>query len=159
MSAPPLDALGVSQRLADYGAWLDAMDYEAWLGLFTADCDYQITTRENEQAGLPLALMWCDGQAMLADRLASLQHVNEYNLHYPRHVIGMARRLAKHTEAPHAFEAPYALYQTTLEGESRLFSVGRYAMQWRAVNGDWRLHTMRVIVDTAQVPSLLACPI
>jgi len=153
------DAWRVSQRWADYGAWLDAMDYDAWLTLFHNDCDYQITTRENEALGLPLTLMWCDGKAMLADRLASLQHVNEYNLHYPRHVIGLARPRGDADTAGDWFVAPYALYQTTLEGQSRLFSVGRYVMQWQSDAGELKLRTMQVVADTAQVPTLLACPI
>jgi hypothetical protein len=49
----------------------------------------------------------------------------------------------------------YSLFQTELEGASRLFSVGRYRVEARVD----RLKSVTVIADTGLVPSLLATPI
>jgi hypothetical protein len=53
----------------------------------------------------------------------------------------------------------YSLFQTELEGASRLFSVGCYRVE-ALLDGDAaRLRSVVVIADTGLVPSLLATPI
>lgn len=139
--------------MAEYGMALDEDRLEDWVELFAEDCDYRVVTRENVEQGLPNVLMWCDNKNMLRDRVESYRQVNLYNPHYDRHVIGLLRMLNDST-----FEASYSLFQTDLEGNSRLFSVGRYRVE--AVMGDKaRIKTMLVIADTGTIPSLLATPI
>jgi len=46
-----------------------------------------------------------------------------------------------------------------LEGQSRLFGVGRYQSRARLENGKALLREQRVIVDTYSVPTLLATPL
>ena len=106
--------------MAEYAMALDEDRLEDWVELFDEDCDYRIVTRENVEQGLPNVLMWCDNKNMLRDRVESYRNVNLYNPHYDRHVIGPLRMLGENT-----FEASYSLFQTDLEGSSRLFSVGR----------------------------------
>jgi hypothetical protein len=57
------------------------------------------------------------------------------------------------------FEASYSLFQTELEGASRLFSVGKYRVEALVQGGGGRLKSVTVIADTGLVPSLLATPI
>jgi len=144
--------------MAEYAMALDEDRLEDWVELFDEDCDYRIVTRENVEQGLPNVLMWCDNKNMLRDRVESYRNVNLYNPHYDRHVIGPLRFTDK-KEANFCFEAGYSVFQTNLEGESRLFSVGRYRVEAR-VEGDLaRLKSVTVIADTGLVPSLLATPI
>jgi len=103
-------------------------------------------------------LMWCDNKNMLRDRVESYRNVNLYNLHYDRHVIGPLR-LTDKKESLFCFEAGYSLFQTSLEGESRLFSVGRYRVEARVEGIIAKLKSVTVIADTGLVPSLLATPI
>ena len=140
--------------MAEYGMALDEDRLEDWVELFDEDCDYRVVTRENVEQGLPNVLMWCDNKNMLRDRVESYRHVNEYNLHYDRHVIGPLRMLGEST-----FEASYSLFQTDLEGNSRLFSVGRYRVEALMKDGAARIKTMLVVADTGTIPSLLATPI
>ena len=109
---------------------LDEDRLEDWVELFDEDCDYRIVTRENVEQGLPNVLMWCDNKNMLRDRVESYRNVNLYNPHYDRHVIGPLRFTGK-KDSIFCFEAGYSLFQTSLEGESRLFSVGRYRVEAR----------------------------
>jgi anthranilate 1,2-dioxygenase small subunit len=95
---------------------------------------------------------------MLRDRIDSYRNVNEYNLHYDRHVLGPLRFTGRKADA-WAFEVSYSLFQSTLEGESRLFSVGRYAVEAIVEKERALLRTVAVIADTGQIPSLLATPI
>jgi anthranilate 1,2-dioxygenase small subunit len=95
---------------------------------------------------------------MLRDRVESYREVNLYNPHYDRHVIGPLRMLGEKNGVT-SFEASYSLFQTDLEGNSRLFSVGRYRVEARRAGERARLRSVTVIADTGTVPSLLATPI
>ena len=150
------DAL--ADLVAEYGMALDEDRLEDWVELFEEACDYRIVTRENVEQGLPNVLIWCDNKNMLRDRVESYRNVNLYNLHYDRHVIGMPRIVSEKGGVV-TFDASYSLFQTTLEGESRLFSVGRYRVEARLGKDRATLKSVMVIADTGQIPSLLATPI
>lgn len=148
----------VGALLAEYGLLLDENRLEDWAQLFVADCDYRIVIRENVEQGLPNVLVWCDNRNMLEDRIASYRDVNEYNLHWDRHVIGPAR-IRPAAEGDWAVEAGYSLFQTDLEGASRLFSVGRYEAVVRVEGETGLIRSMRVVADTGLIPTLLATPL
>ena len=57
------------------------------------------------------------------------------------------------------FQASYSLFQTNLEGMSRLFSVGRYDFVCSRTPAGLRLLQATVIADTGLVMTLLAAPI
>ena len=149
-----MERIALSDLMAEYGMALDEDRLEEWVELFEEDCDYRVVTRENVEQELPNVLMWCDNKNMLRDRVESYRQVNLYNPHYDRHVIGPLRLLAD-KDSVATFEAAYSLFQTDLEGNSRLFSVGRYRVE---VAGK-QIKTMLVIADTGAIPSLLATPI
>jgi anthranilate 1,2-dioxygenase small subunit len=136
--------------MAEYAMAIDEDRLEDWVELFAEECDYRVVTRENVEQGLPNVLMWCDNKNMLRDRVDSYRNVNEYNLHYDRHVLGPLRFTAENR-----FDVSYSLFQTTLEGESRLFSVGRYEVEVAGM----RFKSVKVVADTGLVLSLLATPI
>jgi anthranilate 1,2-dioxygenase small subunit len=144
--------------MAEYGMALDEDRLEEWVELFEEECDYRVVTRENIEQGLPNVLMWCDNKNMLRDRVESYRQVNEYNPHYDRHVIGPLRML-EHKDGVASFEAGYSLFQTDLEGNSRLFSVGRYRVDASLRGERAKLRRVLVVADTGAIPSLLATPI
>ena len=74
--------------MAEYAMAIDDNRLEDWVELFDEACDYKVLTRENVEQNLPNVLMWCDSKDMLRDRVESYRHVNLYNLHYDRHVLG-----------------------------------------------------------------------
>jgi anthranilate 1,2-dioxygenase small subunit len=150
------EALG--DVMAQYALSIDENRLEDWVELFDEGCDYRVVTRENVEQGLPNVLMWCDNKNMLRDRVESYRHVNLYNPHYDRHVIGPLRIIGNDASI-WRFEASYSLFQTNLEGESRLFSIGRYRVEARVRGAAAKLKAVTVIADTGLVPSLLATPI
>jgi anthranilate 1,2-dioxygenase small subunit len=155
----PSEARNVLTALmAEYGMAIDEDRLEDWVELFDERCDYRVVTRENVEQGLPNVLMWCDNKDMLRDRVDSYRNVNEYNLHYDRHVLGPLV-FRSNENSVWRFDVAYSLFQTTLEGESRLFSVGRYAVEAILQKDRALLRTVTVIADTGQIPSLLATPI
>ena len=158
MNVAPETREAVTALMSEYAMAIDEDRLEDWVELFVEDCDYRIVTRENVEQELPNVLMWCDNQDMLRDRVESYRHVNEYNPHYDRHVLGPLRFIGE-TDGLWSFELSYSLFQTSLEGESRLFSVGRYRVQARLSTDAAKLKSVAVIADTGLVPSLLATPI
>jgi anthranilate 1,2-dioxygenase small subunit len=144
--------------MAEYGMALDEDRLEDWVELFEEACDYRVVTRENVEQSLPNVLMWCDNKNMLRDRVESYRNVNLYNPHYDRHVIGPLRIVGE-KGGVWTFDASYSLFQTDLEGNTRIFSVGRYRVEARLAGDAAKLKSVMVIADTGTVPSLLATPI
>ncbi|MGC2202464.1 MAG: aromatic-ring-hydroxylating dioxygenase subunit beta [Stellaceae bacterium] len=149
------DRTAVFDLLAEYGALIDAGQFDEWLGLFAEDCRYQIVPRENFDRGLPAALVFCDSRAVLEDRIRALREANKYNIHTDRHIIGLPRLF----NGGLTVEAPFAVYQTDQEGETRLFATGLYHDRL-SLDGPWlKIHDKLVLLDTFAVPSLLATPL
>jgi 3-phenylpropionate/cinnamic acid dioxygenase small subunit len=148
----------IADLLAEYALRLDEDRLEEWVELFDADCSYKVVTRENVEQGLPNILIWCANKDMLRDRVDSYRNVNEYNLHWDRHVIG-APRIRAGDRGAWQVEASYSLFQTDLEGVSRLFSVGRYQASVLVTDGLARLRELVAVADTGSIPTLLATPV
>lgn len=148
----------IQDLLAEYGALLDAGQYDDWLALFDEECRYQVVPRENADAGLPVALIFCDSRAMLEDRIRALQEANKFNIHTDRHLIGLPRNVGNDT-AGIIVEAPFAVFQTDQEGETRLFATGLYRDRLVTERGRLLIRDKLVLLDTFAVPSLLATPL
>jgi anthranilate 1,2-dioxygenase small subunit len=159
----PAERDGVLALLADYGWLIDEGRFDDWLDLFAEDCVYKVVPRENLALGLPGCLMLCESKDMLRDRVMALREANKFNIHVPRHVIGLPRV----TRGPAdmlpadmlAVEAAYTVFQSDQEGESRLYSVGCYLDRVSTAGGVLRFKEKLVIVDSFAIPSLLATPL
>ena len=149
------DRTAVCDLLAEYGALIDVAKFDEWIDLFAQECRYQIVPRENFDRGLPAALVFCDSRAMLEDRIRALREANKYNIHTDRHLIGLPRICGDSL----VVEAPFAVYQTDQEGESRLFATGLYRDTLAAVGQRLKIRDKLVLLDTFAVPSLLATPL
>ena len=155
---PGGDRAAVHDLLAEYGALLDTEKYDEWLGLFAAECRYNVMPRENHDRGLPAALIFCDSRAMLEDRIRALREANKFNIHTDRHLIGLPRIIGSEADWLE-IEAPFAVYQTDQEGETRLFATGLYHDRLAVGHGGPKIRDKLIILDTFAVPSLLATPL
>jgi anthranilate 1,2-dioxygenase small subunit len=153
-----VDRAAVYDLLAEYGGLVDAAKYDEWLGLFAEECRYQIVPRENYDRGLPAALIFCDSRAVLEDRIRALREANKYNIHNDRHVIGLPRILGARDDEL-VIEAPFAVYQTDQEGETRLFAAGLYRDHLGPGECGLKIRDKLILLDTFAVPSLLATPL
>ena len=66
----------VEELHARYAHALDSEALEEWPNFFTDGGRYRVTTAENEARGLPAAVVYAEGRAMLRDRIASLRYAN-----------------------------------------------------------------------------------
>ncbi len=148
----------VLDLLAEYGALLDAAKYDEWLDLFAGECRYNVVPRENYDRGLPAALIFCDSRAVLEDRIRALREANKFNIHTDRHLIGLPRIAGSRADGIEV-EAPFAVYQTDQEGETRLFATGLYRDLLAAGPGGLKIRDKLILLDTFAVPSLLATPL
>jgi anthranilate 1,2-dioxygenase small subunit len=149
------DRAVVCDLLAEYGALIDTAKFDEWLDLFAEECRYQIVPRENFDRGLPAGLVFCDSRAMLEDRIRALREANKYNIHTDRHVIGLPRSV---DNGP-MVEAPFAVYQTDQEGETRLFATGLYRDRLEVLGQRLKIRDKLILLDTFAVPTLLATPL
>jgi len=95
---------------------------------------------------------------VLEDRIRALREANKYNIHTDRHLIGLPRLTGEEGEAK-LVEAPFAVYQTDQEGETRLFATGLYRDRIVVEAGGLKFRDKLVLLDTFAVPSLLATPL
>lgn len=150
--------LAIEDLLTDYGHLIDSDQLEDWLDFFVEDCVYKIIPRENVVRDLPLSLVLCENKNMLRDRILSLRKANIYNIHTDRHLISGIRVVGE-TDGIHSVEANYAVFQTNQDGETRVFSVGKYVDKVVFVDDRPKFKEKIVVVDTASVPTLLATPL
>jgi len=151
-----------------YG-WVLALEYayarciadnalESWPALFTEPCLYKVLPRENRELDMPLGLMMCESRGMLEDRVRSLREANIYNIHYPLLQISNVEILGQ-DRGTLEVRASYAAYQTNQDGETRVYSAGQYFDKIVFEDGQPRFREKIVVLDTFNVPNLLAVPL
>jgi len=144
--------------IAEYADCIDDGRFEDWLDLFAENATYKVVARENVELGLPAAMVLCTNKNMIRDRIAALLGAAKYNPHYDRHVVSRVR-VKPRADGEWDLSASYAVFQTSQEGRSSLFSVGRYADRVRMQDGRLLFCEKKVVVDTFAIPGLLATPL
>ncbi len=153
--APYIELLAL---YADYALALEERRFEDWPGHFTEACIYEVQSRENREMGLPGALIYCDSRAMIEDRVAVLRDTLTYPYLHIRHLVA---NLRVH-EAGDAFwrtSASYLVLHSTEEGETRIYSTGKYEDEIAREHGALRFRRKVVVADTFAIDNLLAVPL
>jgi 3-phenylpropionate/cinnamic acid dioxygenase small subunit len=146
----------VEELHARYAHALDSDELERWPEFFTAKGRYRVTTAENEARGLPLPVLYAEGQAMLRDRIASLRHANIYEPQRYRHMVSAV--LLEHASASSVKSiANFLVIRIMENGETLLFASGRYVD--RIALPELRYEERVVICDSRRFDTLLAIPL
>ena len=148
--------LAIERLHARYAHALDNDELERWPEFFTAPGRYRVTTAENEARGLPLPVLYAEGQAMLRDRVASLRHANIYEPQRYRHLVS-AVLLEQESAASVKSIANFLVIRIMENGESVLFASGRYVD--RIALPELRYEERVVICDSRRFDTLLAIPL
>ena len=108
-----------------YAQILDSTDFSEWPDLFTEQCTYQIQSRENFEAGLPLSILRFESQAMLRDRVYGAQQTIYHDPYYQRHIVSAPLLTLENAECIEA-ETAYLVIRTHRNALPEILSVGRY---------------------------------
>ena len=137
---------------------IDENRWEAWPDHFVDDCSYKVMALENVERDLPLPIIQYENKNQLRDRVMALRSANVYNLHYDRHFVSNAD-VTESANGAYRLQANYVVFQTDMEGETKLFSTGKYDARIVAVDEELKFKEMLVIVDTFAVPNLISTPL
>ncbi len=147
----------IDELYAEYVDVLDNGQIERWPGLFTDECTYKIVSRENVERALPVALMWCDGRAMLNDRVNAYVKLVTYTPRSLRHVVSSLRIDADGDVF--RVGANYAVFETRIDEPSRVFNVGRYRDVVVRDGDRLRFREKVCIYDTLIIDNAIVAPI
>ncbi len=140
---------------ARYAHALDDDRLEDWPNFFTENGVYRIATAENEARGLPLPVVYCEGRAMLRDRVQSLRHANIYEPQRYRHM--MSSILIREDKNRITSTASFLVVRIMENGETMLFASGRYVD--RIATKEMLYEERVVICDSRRFDTLLAIPL
>lgn len=148
----------VEDLIYAYVQCIDDGDLEHWPDFFTDPCVYKVIPRENVDLGLPAAVMFCDSRGMLRDRIVALRKANIYAPHFYRHVVSNVRVLGE-ADGEIQAQANYVVFQTLLDGETRIYNAGKYVDRIVRVDGALRFREKLCVFDTNRVQTLMVTPI
>lgn len=152
----------VDELFHAYVHCLDADKLEEWPQFFTDPCLYQVIPRENTDQGLPIAVIYCDSQGMLRDRVVAHRQANIYGPHCYRHLVSSIWITGQDGDLITA-QANYAVFRTLLDpiqyGSTEVYSTGVYRDKIVWKNGTAKFKEKIVILDTCRIDSLLVTPL
>src|SRR5437763_2838444 len=130
-----------------YVAAIDDNKLEEWPDFFVANGSYRVTTAENVERALPLAVIYATSRAMLRDRVRSLRDANVYEAQRYRHLIAPPLIEAADAATVQA-QTSFIVARIMHTGETTLFATGRYCDRVVLENGAARFAEKVVILDS-----------
>jgi 3-phenylpropionate/cinnamic acid dioxygenase small subunit len=145
---------------ARYVETIDDNKLEEWPNFFVAEGRYRITTAENFEKGLPLALIYATSRAMLRDRVRSLRDANVYEAQRYRHLLGPALIRGREDGEIRA-QTSFMVARIMHTGETSLFATGRYLdrILLDVPETGTAFAEKLVILDSRVIDTLLAIPL
>ena len=157
-AAPAAVREAIARLMMEYVHAIDNDQVERWPEFFTDPCLYRIVPRRDYEENRPIGVWSCDSRGMLQDRVSSLREVNVYEPHAYRHVIGPTEILEQRDGLWHT-QTSYLLARIMQDGDTQLFSTGRY-LDAIAVAGDSARFASRIVVtDSWRYDMLIVIPI
>lgn len=141
-----------------YAHAIDDDRLEDWPGFFTEDGLYRIVTRENHEAGLPLAIVHCDGAAMMRDRVRAMRTANIFEPHTYCHTIGPGE-ISGAGDGVHTARTNFTVVRTMHSGAMSIFACGRYLDRIVEADGALKFAERIVVCDSRTVDTLLVVPL
>ena len=150
--------LTVEAFLADYMLAIDGDRLEEWFDFFTPEGTYRVTTRENEELGLPLNIMSCKGHGMFKDRITALRTANIFEPHVYCHIPGALRVTGMKDDVIES-ESTFTIIRTTNHGDMCVFVCGRTRDRILLGEAGPKFIDRTVVLDSRQIETLLVVPI
>jgi anthranilate 1,2-dioxygenase small subunit len=141
-----------------YADTLDRFDVDGWVEYFTEDALYHVIARDNEESGLPLGLIYCEGKAMMKDRAYALLNTEMFAPRYLHLSITNTRALKIEGDMIHAV-ANYTLVETLVEEPSRVQQVGKYRDIFKRTPNGLLLQERKCVFDSVMIDNCLVFPV
>lgn len=141
---------------------LDNADMAGWENCFANPGSYTCITRENEDQGLPVAMMLDDSRERIADRVKYVTRVwaGTFDDYRTRHFLQHLHCEALNTgEGLYAVESQFMVAYTTGRGQSELLVVGTYLDQVVVGDDGARFRSRKAVLDTTVLPRYLVYPV
>jgi anthranilate 1,2-dioxygenase small subunit len=148
----------IADLLERYVHTLDDGRVDEWSAFFDEKATYQVTTRENFEAGMPLGIVLCVGRGMMDDRIKALKTANIFESHTHRHVAGRPLVTLREDGNYHV-RSSFVVYRTMYTGKTDLFATGVYDDVICADEARLRFLQRRVVLDSRAVDTLMVYPI
>ena len=148
----------LDELLLDYAHAIDDQDVDRWPMFFTADARYQITTRNNHEANLPIGIMLCTSRAMMADRVLALNTANIFEPHTYCHLMGPAS-YRENDDGSIGARSNFTTIRTMQSGLSEVFAVGKYVDRIKPEDGAPLFAERIVVLESSRVGILIVYPL
>lgn len=148
----------VEDFLNDYCHQLDDNNVDGWASFFASNGVYQVTTRENEEAGYPLGIILCEGRGMMEDRIKALKTANIFESHVYNHILGRPDIQMEDVNLYRA-RSNFIIYRTMYDGKAELFATGKYLDFISHTSDGLVFNERKVVIDSRRVDTLLVVPI
>jgi anthranilate 1,2-dioxygenase small subunit len=143
-----------------YAAALDEQRLSDWSEMFTPDASYVVLSRENEDHGHPVGLIYCENQGMIRDRAFALERTAMFAPRYLRHMISNLELLGETSNGDIKARANYVVLQVLFDRpDATIHQVGTYHDLFRRTEGGLKLAQRRCVYDNLLVPNALCIPV
>lgn len=147
----------ITDFLIDYTTAIDDGDLDRWAGFFADPCLYKIVSKENFDAGLPLALLLCDSPGMIQDRRDAFSKLNVFGPRAWRHMTG-ALRLISDGDAIKA-RSNFVIFETLAGKDTHILCAGEYRDVIVRDGTALKIRERLCIYDTTMIPNSIVMPI
>jgi anthranilate 1,2-dioxygenase small subunit len=156
----PAVQLQVDALQMKYLAALDRHDLEGWLACFANEASYTCITRENSEAGLPVALMLDDCRARLQDRVKFVNEVwsGTFEDYTTRHFV-QRFECASAEDGGLNVLSNFMVSYTNRRGGSEILVTGVYEDVVDLAGNGARFKAKRAVLDTVTTPRYLVYPV
>jgi 3-phenylpropionate/cinnamic acid dioxygenase small subunit len=148
----------VSELYFDYVEAIENGAIDLWPTFFDEQCVYKLISKENHESGLPLALIFCDSQGMLKDRVFASMKLNVYAPRVWRYSLGRVRA-EQQDGGQIAGSATFAIFETLTGQSTRILCTGRYLDKLVRVGGRLKFRERLCVYDTTLVPGSIVFPV
>jgi anthranilate 1,2-dioxygenase small subunit len=149
----------VRDLLDDCAASLDDLRLDDWPEFFTDDALYQVISAENFEAGLPHATVYCQGKAMILDRVYALTKTLVYQPRRQRRFLSGVQIVDVDGDTVHV-RSSFLVTQCLLDHEPEVVMVGRNVDEIvRGGDGSLLLRKRSCVYDNFRVSQSVIIPV
>mgnify|MGYP001099446750 FL=1 len=145
--------------ISAYAFALDDEDIDRWPQFFTESGVYVLTTRENQDAGLPIGIIRCIGRGMMSDGVKAFHTANIFEPHSYSHMVSRPLIALGPQRDSYVARSNFQVVRTMQDGRAELFATGKYLDSMVVESGVARFQERIVVLNSRQVDILVVMPI